>query len=68
MLLLHFQYDFPCNITEPFLPVLTFAEYKFSAMNSCNKTFSNQYDTRKVLPYQLQVYRFSYSYFLKNFL
>ena len=47
----------------------TFAEYKISAMNSCNKIFSNQSDTRKGLPYQVQVCRFSYSYFLKkNFL
>jgi len=40
---------FPCNIMEPFLLILTtFAEYKISAMNLCNKIFSNQSDTRKV--------------------
>jgi len=34
---------------EPFLLILTtFAEYKISAMNLCNKIFSNQSDTRKV--------------------
>ena len=60
---------FSCNVMEPFLPVLTmFAEYKISAMNSCNKTPSNQSDTRKGLPYQLQACRFSYSYFLKKLL